>query len=136
MTYAVSFALQSAIYDRLINDAGVAAVVGSAVFDAPPSGVAPAAYVLIGDEIANDNSDKSGGAARHDLDVAVISDAAGFATAKQIAGAVCDALIDADLTLSRGSLIGLHFRSARALRSDNPGQRQIDLRFRAFVADA
>lgn len=135
MTYAVSHALQSAIYARLAGDAALGALVGGDIFDAPPSGSAPPTYVLIGDETVRDRSSKTHAGAIHDLLVSVITDTTGFATAKQVAGAVCDALVDAPLALSRGRLVALAFRSARARRDDSPGQRRIDLRFRAIVAD-
>ncbi|MEM7440762.1 MAG: DUF3168 domain-containing protein, partial [Pseudomonadota bacterium] len=83
MTYAVSFALQAAVYDRLVNDAALSGLVGGHIFDAPPSGSLPVAYVLIGDETVRDNSSKTHGAARHDFMVSVVSDASGFSAAKQ-----------------------------------------------------
>ena len=135
MTYAVSYALQAAIYDRLSNDPAVSGLVDGNIFDAPPSGVVPDTYVLIGDEVVTDRSSKTHAGAAHDITINVVSDTAGFATAKQVGGAVCDALIDADLTLGRGSLVALAFRRARAVREDSPGIRQIDLSFRALVAD-
>lgn len=136
MTYAVSFALQAAVYDVLANDAVLSGLIGGSVFDAPPSGTIPETYVLIGDEEVRDRSAKTSAGAMHDFTINVVSDTAGFATAKQVGAAVCDALIDADLTLSRGVLTALNFRSARAVREDSPGIRQIDLRFRAFVEDS
>ncbi|MEM9851658.1 MAG: DUF3168 domain-containing protein [Pseudomonadota bacterium] len=135
MTYAVSYALQAAVYDRLVNDSAVMSFVSGNVFDAPPNGVAPETYVLLGDEIARDRSTTTSAGAAHDFTINVVSDQAGFATAKQLAAAICDALVDAPLTLSRGMLVALNFRTARAVREDSPGIRQIDLRFRALVED-
>lgn len=136
MTYAVSYALQQAIYGVLSSDAALSALVGGNVFDAPPSGSIPSTYVVLGDEIAKDKSSKTSGGATHELDIKVVSDSAGFATAKQVSAAICDALIDADLTLTRGNLVSLAFKSARALREDSPGIRQISLKFLAFVEDS
>jgi len=135
MTYAISSALQSALYQHLIADAGLVALIGSNVFDAPPTGVIPQTYVLIGDELARDKSSKTSAAAVHEFTINVVSDLPGFTTAKQVAGAVCDGLIDADIPLARGRLVALNFVRARALREDSPGIRQIDLRFHAFVED-
>ena len=135
MTHAISFALQEAIFSALSDDAGVVALVGTNVFDAPPSGTIPALYVVLGDEVVKANSSKTSKGAIHDLDIVVVSDAAGFAQAKQVSAAVCDALIDADLPLTRGTVTALNFRAARALREDSPGIRQINLKFRAFVED-
>ena len=136
MTYAVSHALQAGVFQRLDNDPTLTALVLGNVFDAPPSGTIPQNYVLIGDEIVRDRSTKTNAAAIHEFVISVVSDTAGFSTAKQVAGAVCDALIDADITLTRGTLTALNSRSAHAVREDSPGIRQIDLKFNAFVEDS
>ena len=47
MTYAVSSALQQAVYQTLSGDAGLAAIVGANIFDVAPSGSVPAIYVLM-----------------------------------------------------------------------------------------
>lgn len=135
MTYAVSYGLQAALYGALVGDAALNALVGTNIFDAPPSGSVPGAYVVLGDEVAKDRSSKTHRGAMHELIVSVVSDAAGFSEAKQVAAAVCDVLIGADLTLSRGSLVSFEFLSARAIRDDFPDQRQIRLRFRSIVFD-
>jgi hypothetical protein len=46
---------------------------------------------------------------------------------------VSDALVDADLTLTRGVLVALHFLKASARRIDEGDTRRIDLTFRARV---
>jgi len=68
-------------------------LIGSNVFDAPPTGSIPQNYVLIGDETVRNQSAKTSNGAVHEFVINVVSDAAGFATAKQVAGTVCDALI-------------------------------------------
>ena len=59
----------------------------------------------------------------------------GFQLAKEVAGAICDALIDAQLSLNRGHLVGLWFLRAKAARSNSGTSRRIDLTFRARVQD-
>ncbi len=135
MTYAVSAALQAAVYQCLINDANVTALVGSDIYDALPSGTVPDTYVSLGPEEVQDASDKSGHAARHNFTVSVVTDTSGFQSAKDIGGAICDALLSTPLTLTRGQLIGLWFDKAKAARSDNGTSRRIDLTFRARVQD-
>lgn len=135
MTYAVSFALQLAVYQTLASNVPLADLIDENVFDAPPTGTIPQTYVLIGDETARDISSKTSAGAMHEFVINVVSDTAGFATAKQVSAAVCDALIDMDATLTRGQLTALNFYSARAVREDSPGIRQIDLKFRAYVED-
>ena len=135
MSYAQAAALQSAIYDRLRQDSRVMTLAGGAILDAPPPGPAPDIYVSLGPEDVRDRSDVQSGGARHEVTLSVISSAAGFERAKTLAGAVCDSLIDADLTLSRGRLIYLRFLRARAARGAAGQGRRIDLRFRAGLSD-
>ena len=135
MSYALAPALQGAIYDRLRADATLAALVGDAIYDAIPAGTLPDLYVSLGPETARDRSDASGGAAEHTLTVSVIHTGAGFLAAKQAASAISDALVGAPLALSRGRLIGIFFRSARAARASDGQSRRIDVTFRARLED-
>lgn len=133
MSYASASALQAAIFQRLMADSAVDALVGSAIYDAVPAGPVPDTYVSIGPEDARDRSDKTGSGAEHDFSVSVVTEAAGFQNAKAIAGAVTDALVGAELILSRGRLVDLWFLRARARRVGAADQRRIDLWFRARV---
>ena len=135
MSYGVSSALQGAVYQRLQADAALAALVGGDIFDAAPPGVVPSIYVSLGPEDVRDRSDKTGRGADHDFTVSVVTTAAGFQSAKDAAAAVSDALVDAPLVLSRGSLVSLNFVRARAKRVQDADVRRIDLRFRARVED-
>ena len=130
MSYAASAALQTAIYTRLT---GFAALAGVAVLDATPPGTAPETFVLIGPEVVNDRSDKTGRGADHLLSIAVISKATGFRNAKQVAGSVSDALSGAGMTLTTGRLVYLAFVQARARRLGEGDVRRIDMTFRARV---
>jgi len=137
MSYAMAGALQAAVYQHLLSDAGVAALVGTDIYDALPVGESqPSTYVSLGEEEVRDRSDQSGGGAEHRFRVSVVTDAAGFAAAKTLAAAICDALAGADLTLARGRLVGLWFERATARRSGKADRlRRIDLRFRARLED-
>jgi len=134
MTYALSEALQSAVYQHLASNPGLTALIGGDLFDALPSGTLPQTYVALGPEEVEDRSDVSGAGARHRFTVSVFSDTAGFSAAKAVAAAVCDTLIDAPLTLTRGRLVGLWFERAAAERLTDGG-RSIVLRFAARVED-
>ncbi|MHA7867553.1 MAG: DUF3168 domain-containing protein [Salipiger thiooxidans] len=134
MSYAMSAALQAAVFQQLSDDGGVAALVGGDIYDALPPGTLPGLYITLGAETARDASDVSGAGAWHDLTVAVVSDAAGFQSAKTVAAAACDALNDAPLALQRGRLVSLRFLKARAKR-ESGGLRRIDMTFRARVED-
>ncbi|MCU9838096.1 DUF3168 domain-containing protein [Ruegeria sp. WL0004] len=136
MSYGMAAALQAAVYQHLLADPGVAALVGTDIYDALPAGTVPPTYVLLGPEEARDASDRESGGAEHRFTVSVMSEAAGFAGTKAVAAAVSDALENAALALARGRLVGLWFERASARRTGTGGAvRQIDLRFRARVED-
>lgn len=135
MSYGMSAALQEAVYARLIGDAGVAAQVGTAVYDAVPVGDVPTLYVSLGPEDVRERCDKTGGGAEHRLSISVVTREPGFQGAKRAAVAVTDALDGADLTLARGRLVALWFDRARARRVSKGDVRRIDLTFRARVED-
>lgn len=137
MSYGMAASLQAAVYQHLLADAAVTALVGTAVYDVLPAGEIPETYVSIGPEDVRDRSDISGAGAEHRFTVSVISTAQGFAEAKAAAAAVGDALAGASPTLSRGRVVGIWFDRASARRSGRAGQvRRIDLRFRARVEDS
>lgn len=135
MTYAVSGALQRAVYAAMQADATLTARVGGNIFDKVPSGGLPALYVALGAERVRDAGDGTGAGAWHEFEVSVVTENAGFLSAKEAAGAICDVLHGADLTLARGRLVGLWFSRANAAR-ETDGRRRINLIFRARVEDA
>jgi len=135
MSYGVAAALQAAIFQRLSGDAVLSGLVGDAIYDALPPGPLPPVYVTLGPEEVRARGDKTAAGAWHSLTVSVVSEAAGFLSAKEVAAAVSDALVDADLTLARGQLRGLVFLRARARREPGGTRRRIDLVFRARVDD-
>lgn len=135
MTYAVAQPLQAAVFTALQSDPALTTLVGGHVYDAVPQGTLPDTYVRIGAETVTDASDGTGAGAMHRFIVSVITTAPGFSAIKEVAGAVSDALHDADLPLSRGRLIFLKFERAVASREDAGASRQVDVRFRARVED-
>ena len=135
MSYALSGPLQEAVYAALSTDADITALVGASVFDQAPGGEIPGSYISLGEESVKDASDQVCAGAIHELLVTVVTDEPGFKTAKQVAGVVCDVLIDADLPMSRGQIVSLSFVNARAVRTKRDSRRRIDLRFRVRVDD-
>ena len=133
MSYAIGASLQAAVYQRLRGSSALDALVGDAIYDAAPSGAVTGIYVSIGPEDVVDASDMTGDGAVHDFVVSVVTDAAGFQTAKDVAAVISDALVDATLVLARGKLIGLRFVKAKARRVDTASTRRIDITFRARV---
>lgn len=137
MSYAMAGALQAAVYQLLAADTALAALVGDAIYDGLPAGAVPETYVSLGPEAVRDRSDREGAGAQHRFTVSVLSEAQGFASAKAVAAAVCDALEGAVPALHRGRVVGIWFERARARRTGSAGQiRRIDLNFRARVEDA
>lgn len=135
MSYALSSALKSAVYQALADDVALFAIVGDAIYDALPVGALPSMYVSLGAETVVDASDSTGVGAVHRFSVSVVSDTPAFAAVKVAAGAVSDVLHGADLTLSRGRLVLMTFERATAARIDGASGRRIDLRFKARVED-
>ncbi|WP_299693200.1 DUF3168 domain-containing protein [uncultured Tateyamaria sp.] len=135
MSYAMSAALQEAVFTALSAHGDLHGAVGTAIFDAMPSGAVPTLYVALGPEQVRIADDKTGSGAEHVFVVSVVTEAPGFASAKTAAGLVCDALHEAPLVLSRGRLVSLRFRSAKAAKIEKGTGRKIDLTFRARVED-
>jgi hypothetical protein len=135
MSYGVAAALQAAVYQRLASDAALETLVGVAVYDVVPAGPVPGTYVSLGPEDVRDRSDKTGRGAEHRFTVSVVTDAAGFQTAKAAAGAASDALLGGAMVLSRGRVVAIEFLSARARRVRAGDVRRIDMTFRARVED-
>ena len=138
MTYALSVALQTAVYTRLSQDAALMDLVGQDIYDAPPPGPpaeAPDIHVTLGEERVKDGATKTSVGAVHDFTVTVHARAEGFSRPKAAASAVCEALLPADLTLSRGHLVDLRLLFARADRGPANAPRRVEMRFRAVLED-
>ena len=135
MSYAVSAALQSAIFGALSADPTLSDLVGGAIYDALPSGALPPLYVSIGQEVVRERNDSTGIGAEHQMTIKVVTEVAGFVAAKEVGGAICDALHETPLTLSRGRLVSMKFTRGQASKIEKGAGRQIDLIFRARVED-
>ncbi len=136
MSYAVSCALQQAVFAALTSDAVLSTLVEGAVYDAVPSGSVPDLYVSLGPETVRELGDVTSSGTEHRFVVTVATEAPSFARAKEVAGQVSDVLHNAALTLTRGHLVSLQFMTARAAKIDNATGRKIDLTFRARVEDS
>lgn len=130
MSYQAAAALQAAIFGALT---AAPALAGVSIVDAMPPGTSPGTFVLIGPEVAVDQSDGTGGGAEHRFTVSVISDASGFMTAKTVAGAVSETLLETAMVLATGHLVSVNFQRAVAQRLEEGTTRRIDLTFRARV---
>lgn len=126
MSYGVAASLQSAVFERLSADVALATLIDGAIYDAIPPGTVTGTYVSLGPEDVVDRSDKTGRGANHDFVVSVVTDDAGFETAKTVAAMISDALTGAPLVLARGELVGLWFLRARARRVELSDVRRVD----------
>lgn len=135
MSYGFSVALQTAVYEALTSDPPISNLVEGAIFDAEPSGTLPSLYIALGAEQVRARSDKLVAGALHEFVVSVITEAPGFVSAKAVAVAIADRLVDADLNLLRGTLVSLRFFKARSVRIENGKKRRIDLTFRAQISE-
>ncbi|MFM2356041.1 MAG: hypothetical protein RLZZ528_1777 [Pseudomonadota bacterium] len=135
MSYGTAAALQAAVFQRLTADTVLAGLVGSAIYDSAPPGSTDGTYVSIGPEDSRDASDQTSRGALHEFVVSVVTTQAGFQTAKTVASAISDSLVDSQLVLARGRLVGLWFLKARARRVEAGDVRRIDLVFRARTED-
>ena len=111
MSYAMSAALQSAVFAALAGQGDLQDAVGTDIFDAMPSGTGPPLYVALGPEQVRIDDAKTGSGAIQVFVVSVVT------------------------ALTRGRLVSLRFRSAKAARIDKGAGRKIDLTFRARVED-
>lgn len=135
MSYAVSVALQKAVFSALGADVELQNAVGGAIYDAVPKGSRPDLFVSLGGETAKVQSDVTAEGSQHDLTISVVAADEGFSAAKSVAGLVSDALNGADLQLERGNLVFLRFLKAVAKRNRGASGRRIDMIFRARVDD-
>lgn len=138
MTYAMSEALQTAVYQRLTTDPALMDLVGQDIYDAAPpvaAADAPDLHVTLGEERVRDGSTKTSSGAVHDFTVTVHARTEGFSRPKAAAAAVCEALLPGGLTLSRGHLVDLRLLSVRAERGRINRPRRVEMRFRAVLED-
>ncbi|MGF1500816.1 MAG: DUF3168 domain-containing protein [Paracoccaceae bacterium] len=139
MTYALAWPLQEAVFSRLTADPGVTALLGDRIYDAGPQTDGPLSaegpFATLGDETAEDWGTQTDRGAAHVLRVTVTAATPGFQLAKRAAGAICDALLDADLPMARGRVIFAGFVDAKTERAEADALRRIVLRFRLLIED-
>lgn len=141
MTGALSWPLHRALFGHLSANLPLRAALGGPgrVFDAPPHADRPGAprppYLVMGDETAEVWDARSHSGALHRLSFEIWSRGRGFAEAKAILSALCDALDDPPLTLSRGRLIHLRFERSETAREEQGETRRIRAVFTARVED-
>jgi hypothetical protein len=131
-----SVALRSAIHDWLRADAGLIAALGGAhIHDAPPHGQA-FPYVTLGEARITDASVDDGATQEHLLTLHAWSRQGGHREAHVIAGALLQALDDAELSPSGHRLVNLRFAVADIRREADGRTYHAVVRFRAVTEPA
>lgn len=125
-------ALQKAIYAKLKNDADIAALVGTRIYDNVP-GDTGFPYLTLGDAQVTDWGAGDVAGAEHHLPFNVYTRGGGRAEAKAIMGTVNAALKDAELTLEGYRLVNLRFLSAETAREADGTTWRGTIRFRAVT---
>ena len=127
-----SLALQTAVVADLFGDAGVGAIVGDRIYDAPPRN-AEFPYVTIGQASIADWSTGTEAGAEHRLLIDVWSREPGKRQCYEIMDAIEAALHDAALTLDGHVLVNLRFEFADARRDPDGITYHGVVRFRAVT---
>jgi Protein of unknown function (DUF3168) len=126
-------ALRAAIHDALVADGPLTAALGGPkIYDEPPTGVA-FPYVTLGEARIADWSTGTEGGEEHQLTLHVWSRQGGHKEAHVVAGALLQALDDADLTLDQHRLINLRFALADVRREADGRTYHALVRFRAVT---
>jgi hypothetical protein len=127
-----SLALQKAVFAALVADAGVGALVGDRIYDAPPrEPVFP--YVTIGDTRVSDWSTGTETGAEHRVALVAWSRERGKRECYTVIEAIEAALHDAALTLEDHALVNLRFEFADVVRERDGITWRATMRFRAVT---
>lgn len=125
-------ALQKALYARLAEDAPLAALVATRIYDNVP-GDTGFPYLTLGEAQVEDWSAGEATGAEHRLAFNAYARGGGRAEAKAIMGAVNAALHDAELTLEGHRLVNLRFLGAETRRDADGATWRGTIRFRAVT---
>lgn len=129
-------ALRSAVRSALVADGALVALLGGArVYDEVPRG-ASFPYVTLGEARVTDYGSDEAPATEHALVLHAWSRQGGHREAHLIAGALLQALDDADLSLAGHRLINLRFALADVRREADGLTHHAQVRFRAVTSPA
>ena len=133
MPTAASAALRAAIYEALIADSALTALLGGPnVYDEPPR-LASFPYVTLGETRVSDFSAGGESSLEHQLTLHAWSRQGGHREAHLITGALLQALDDAPLTLAGHHLVNLRFSLADVRRESDGRTYHAIVRFRAMT---
>ncbi|MEA2990407.1 MAG: hypothetical protein QOG83_3118 [Alphaproteobacteria bacterium] len=126
-------ALRAAIHDALVADTPLTAILGAPrIYDEPPKGVS-FPYVTLGEARISDWSTGSEGGQEHQLTLHAWSRQGGHREAHLVAGALLQALDDANLALTDHRLVNLRFALADVRRESDGRTYHALVRFRAVT---
>ncbi len=136
MPTASSAALRRAIYDALLADVALAALLGGPhIYDEPPR-QPTFPYVTLGEARVANFSAGEARAEEHQLTLHAWSRHGGHREAHLIAGALLQALDDAPLSLGGHHLVNLRFATADVRREADGRTYHAVVRFRAVTEPA
>ena len=128
-----SAALRAAVHDALISDAPLTALLGGPkIYDEAPAGAA-FPYVTLGEARVTDFSTGTEPGEEHQLTLHAWSRHGGHKEAHLVAGALLQALDDAELTLDAHRLINFRFALADVRRESDGRTYHALVRFRAVT---
>ena len=129
-------ALQEAVFERLSADSALIALAGEGnVFDGRPERMEPP-YLAFADWRTDDWSTGTEEGAEHRFEIEIWSEAQGRKQAAALAGAVRNALHDADLALPGFHLVNLRHLRTRTGREAKTRHIRARLEFRAVLEPA
>ncbi len=132
MSYSDMNLFQARLYRFLVEDADIAALIGEAVFDAPPiAAEIPDLFLQIGTGLIKESSSNSHHGREILFEVNVFAKRAAMIELNQLANLVQERLTKHDETASE--LPKIHFRQARIDRLDNGEVKRVSLRFRTLI---
>ncbi len=136
----LSLNIQQVLLAHLAGNAPLTTALGGVhVYDEPPhpsSGIAAGTYLVLGDESVTAWSTQTTDGTDHQITLTLWSATKGYATIKSAMAALYDALEGNTLLLTGGTMISLHFLSARTSREAKGRLRRADCRFRLLVEHA
>jgi hypothetical protein len=124
-------ALQQAVYEKLSEDAAIAAITGPGrVFDRRITRAEPP-YLVLGEAVSSDYSTGDEPGTEHRFEVEAWTGQNGRKEAVELADAVRSALHEADLALSGATLVNLRHERTVSRRAPKSALHVARLRFRA-----
>lgn len=130
MTADSQWPVHQAVYQALVDSAGVGALIGDRIYDEVPQGAATFPYVVIGEATALPFDGQTLDGMEQTLTLHIWSRYPGQKEAKQIMAAVAAALDDRALSVSGHTLVNLRFEFSEVFTDEDRKTRHGVQRYR------